>query len=217
MKLYVYDHCPYCVKARMIFGFKQIPFELITLADDDIKTPTSMIGVKMTPILEKDSGSFMPESLDIISYVDQMKTPEIISSWKEDKKLSSWLDGLGGLHYQLAVPRWSKSPLEDFKTESAKKYFQNRMEPKIGLFSDLLKESSDLKKEMEEELLQLEQLLKSENFYFQKKLSVDDFHLFAVLRSLTIVKDLKFPKKVAGYIKNMSEKSKVSLYTSMAL
>ncbi|EPT9973233.1 glutaredoxin, partial [Escherichia coli] len=25
MKLYIYDHCPYCLKARMIFGLKNIP------------------------------------------------------------------------------------------------------------------------------------------------------------------------------------------------
>ncbi|MDN5160564.1 glutaredoxin, partial [Escherichia coli] len=24
MKLYIYDHCPYCLKARMIFGLKNI-------------------------------------------------------------------------------------------------------------------------------------------------------------------------------------------------
>ena len=25
MKLYVYDHCPFCVRARMIFGLKNLP------------------------------------------------------------------------------------------------------------------------------------------------------------------------------------------------
>ena len=24
MKLYVYDHCPFCVRARMIFGLKNL-------------------------------------------------------------------------------------------------------------------------------------------------------------------------------------------------
>ncbi|MDU1427151.1 MAG: glutaredoxin, partial [Klebsiella michiganensis] len=27
MKLYIYDHCPFCLKARMIFGLKNIPVE----------------------------------------------------------------------------------------------------------------------------------------------------------------------------------------------
>lgn len=28
MKLHIYEHCPFCVRARMIFGIKKIPFEL---------------------------------------------------------------------------------------------------------------------------------------------------------------------------------------------
>ena len=39
MTLYIYDHCPYCVKARMIFGFKKQPVRIKTLLNDDEKTP----------------------------------------------------------------------------------------------------------------------------------------------------------------------------------
>ena len=46
MKLYIYDHCPFCVKARMIFGLKNIPVELNVLLNDDEATPTRMIGQK---------------------------------------------------------------------------------------------------------------------------------------------------------------------------
>ncbi len=53
MKLYIYDHCPFCVKARMIFGLKNIPVELNVLQNDDEATPTRMIGQKMVPILQK--------------------------------------------------------------------------------------------------------------------------------------------------------------------
>ena len=35
MKLYIYDHCPFCLKARMIFGLKNLPVELVTLLNDD--------------------------------------------------------------------------------------------------------------------------------------------------------------------------------------
>ena len=35
MKLYVYDHCPFCVRGRMIFGLKNLPVELVVLANDD--------------------------------------------------------------------------------------------------------------------------------------------------------------------------------------
>ena len=40
-KLYIYDHCPFCVKAEMIFGLKNLPFERIILLNDDENAPLS--------------------------------------------------------------------------------------------------------------------------------------------------------------------------------
>ena len=53
MKLYVYDHCPFCVRARMIFGLKNLPVELVVLANDDEATPIGLVGKKVVPILSK--------------------------------------------------------------------------------------------------------------------------------------------------------------------
>lgn len=39
MKLYVYEHCPFCIRARMIFGLKKVPFELGVIMEGDIETP----------------------------------------------------------------------------------------------------------------------------------------------------------------------------------
>ncbi len=63
-------HCPYCLKARMIFGLKNIPVELHVLLNDDAETPTRMVGQKQVPILQKDDSRYMPESMDIVHYVD---------------------------------------------------------------------------------------------------------------------------------------------------
>ncbi len=216
MKLYIYDHCPYCVKARMIFGFKKIPVQLKILTDDDVKTPTSMIGVKMTPILEIETDKFMPESLDIISYIDKKYPPNIVS-WDEDKNLSLWFQKAGYSHYYLAVPRWVQSPIEEFKTESSRSFFQKRMESKLGSFSELLKNTKELKTGMEKLLLELESLFQEDKDFFKDSLSINDFHLFPLLRSLTIVKNFRFPKKVETYMNKIAKDSKVPLHTSIAL
>ena len=71
MKLYVYDHCPFCVRARMILGLKNLPVELVVLANDDEATPIGLVGKKVVPILVKEDGTAMPESLDIVNYVDE--------------------------------------------------------------------------------------------------------------------------------------------------
>lgn len=44
MKLFTYEHCPFCVRARMIFGLKSIPFELAIIMEGDVETPTRMVG-----------------------------------------------------------------------------------------------------------------------------------------------------------------------------
>lgn len=53
MKLYIYDHCPFCVRARMIFGLRDVAVEEVVLANDDEATPIGMIGSKQVPILQK--------------------------------------------------------------------------------------------------------------------------------------------------------------------
>ena len=216
MKLYIYDHCPYCTKARMIFGFKKISIQVAVLTDDDNKTPISKIGVKKVPFLEFEENQFMAESLDIISYIDQRYPPNIIS-WDEDKDLSSWFNEEGSLYYRLAMPRWAQSSLEEFKTQSSRDHFKNRLESKVGPFSELLKNTEELKADMEKLLLKLESLFQSDNYFKKEGLSINDFHLFALLRSLTIVKDFKFPNKIESYVNKISKESQVPLHTNLSL
>lgn len=45
--LYVYDHCPFCVRARIIFGLKKIPVQVVWLDNDDVETPTELVGKKV--------------------------------------------------------------------------------------------------------------------------------------------------------------------------
>ena len=215
MKLYIYDHCPYCVKARMIFGIKNIPFELKSLLNDDEKTPIGMIGKKMLPILEISKGDFMPESMDIVSYIDEgHDRPCIIPT--TDESLSDWLGRYSDLCYKLAMPRWVKAPLEEFKTKSARDYFQKKKEAWMGPFDKALSDTPSLKAKMRDTLKELESLLEGKMF-FGPGLNFDDFHLFAFLRSLSIVKDLPFPKKIKDYSENMAKRSGIPLHHDIAL
>ena len=215
MKLYIYNHCPYCVKAWMIFGLKKEPVKIKTLLNDDEKTPLSMIGQKMVPILEVSPGEFMPESLDIVEYVDNLKDPLV--SWKESDKLLDFLDEWQHLCYELAMPRWVQiKELEEFKTPGARKYFQKKKEAYVGSFFELLKKKDKIS-QMQEALKELDSLLKEGQKTFFNSLSVNDFHLFAFLRSLSVVKGLKFPKKVKKYMDGLSKASKVPLHDRLAL
>ena len=48
--LYVYDHCPFCVRVRLALGLKNVKHNLHFLANDDIATPTKLVGKKIAPI-----------------------------------------------------------------------------------------------------------------------------------------------------------------------
>ncbi len=211
MKLFIYDHCPFCVKARMIFGLKQIPVELITLLNDDEKTPVSMIGKKMVPILETEPGNFMPESMDIIQFIDKQFPPAFLLH-EEVPELMEILKQSQRPFYSLTMPRWINSGMAEFKTASARHYFQNKKELMLGSFSEALENTDNFKKEIIEILWKIEnKMAKEEEWYLGKQASFNDIHLFAFLRGLTIVKDLSFPPILEKYTKNLSEKSQIPL------
>ncbi len=56
MKLHIYEHCPFCVRALMIVGLKKLPVEISVIMEGDAETPTRMVGRKVVPILEKTTG-----------------------------------------------------------------------------------------------------------------------------------------------------------------
>lgn len=217
MKLFIYDHCPYCVKARMIFGLKNIPVKIITLLNDDETTPISMIGKKMVPILEREPGQFMPESMDIVQFIDKQLSPTLILK-EEDLSLLEILNQARAPYYSLVMPRWVQSEMEEFKTPSSRKYFQDKKEQMIGPFSSALEKTEDFKKEILEILLEIEnKITRKSNWYLGDQISFNDFHLFAFLRSLTIVKNLSFPPTLESYTKQCAEKSQIPLNTNISI
>lgn len=219
MKLYHYDHCPYCAKARMIFGLKKIPFQNEILLNDDEETPIRMVGKKSVPILQKDDKSYMMESLDIIKFVDVNYGPQEIVSYKNPRsEIQDWIYSSRNYAYDLAMPRWIKMPLAEFATDSAKSYFQTKKEKNnIGLFSVALEKTPEFIKKAESELKYLENLMLNNAKFYDDDVHIDDFHIFATLRSLTTVKSLSWPTHLLKYLNTMSERSQVNLFFNQAL
>jgi glutaredoxin 2 len=218
MKLFIYDHCPYCVKARIIFGLKNIDFELVTLLNDDEKTPISMIGQKMLPIIEKEGGGFMAESLDIIDYIDGNYGDEKAILSQPNQAISKWLFEASGYLYELCMPRWAKSDLEEFKTKKAIEYFTQKKEGYIGPFKGHLESSERLIELANQHLVKLDFILNnSQNLNIVGKISSIDVDLFATIRSLSIVKGIKYPENVEKYRKKLSKISNIPLHDNLAI
>ncbi len=185
MKLYIYDHCPYCLKARMIFGLKNIPVELHVLLNDDAETPTRMVGQKQVPILQKDDSRYMPESMDIVHYVDKLDGKPLLTG-KRSPAIEEWLRKVNGYANKLLLPRFAKSAFDEFSTPAARKYFVGKKEASAGNFADLLAHSDGLIKNISDDLRALDKLIVKPNAV-NGELSEDDIQLFPLLRNLTLV------------------------------
>ena len=216
MKLYIYDHCPYCLKARMIFGLKNIPVELHVLLNDDAETPTRMVGQKQVPILQKDDSRYMPESMDIVHYVDKLDGKPLLTG-KRSPAIEEWLRKVNGYANKLLLPRFAKSAFDEFSTPAARKYFVDKKEASAGNFADLLAHSDGLIKNISDDLRALDKLIVKPNAV-NGELSEDDIQLFPLLRNLTLVAVINSPntpspnKKLTSRLRNIIISQKISVY-----
>ena len=215
MKLYIYDHCPYCLKARMIFGLKNIPVELHVLLNDDAETPTRMVGQKQVPILQKDDSRHMPESMDIVHYIDKLDGKPLLTG-KRSPAIEEWLRKVNGYANKLLLPRFAKSAFDEFSTPAARKYFVDKKEASAGNFADLLAHSDGLIKNISDDLRALDKLIVKPNAV-NGELSEDDIQLFPLLRNLTLVAGINWPSRVADYRDNMAKQTQINLLSSMAI
>lgn len=215
MKLFIYDHCPFCVKAHMIFGLKKQPVEIVYIDEDDVETPTQMIGKKMVPILQKADGSCLPESMDIVHYIDQLDGKPMISA-DSNPKIDAWIKAYWRPSLDLFIPRFVDADFPELETESARANYRQRETEAFGDLPALIAKTPELAPAMNEGLQQLDALL-SDGEFVNATLSEADFHLFAILRSLSIVKALDYPPKVSAYTQQMAARTNIGLLFNQAV
>jgi glutaredoxin 2 len=214
MKLFVYDHCPFCVKARTIFGLKGIAFDLVILLNDDEATPVSMIGKKMTPILN-DGERCIAESMDIVAHIDGLPGAKMITG-PDNPSVAQWISEASGPLFSLALPRWAASDFKEFSTPAARAYFTRNKERMLGNFEEHMAATPDYVTTLNRHLLALGPLIKSPEAV-NGELSEDDIHLFATLRSLSIVRGIEYPPAVDAYRIRMAQRAGVDLHDAIAI
>lgn len=204
MKLYIYEHCPFCVITKMVFVLKNYPVEVAYLLYDDVQTPMQMVGRKLLPILEYKPNVFLPESMDIIRYIDQ-NIGESRITLPEIDSIEEWVKGVQRFIYRLAYPRWIRAPFPEFASEESQKYFYKTKDPSgRGFMSDLADPA--LLQRAQRAIDSLEDILRDYPLINQdRELSISDFSLFAQLHSLSIIKGLHYGSVVDKWRKNTAE------------
>jgi glutaredoxin 2 len=72
MRLYMFEHCSLCFRVRTIAALKRVHLQDTVVLDDDSDTMVGLTGKRVIPILVKDCGQPMVESMDMVSYVDDV-------------------------------------------------------------------------------------------------------------------------------------------------
>ena len=217
MKLYIYDHCPFCVRARMIFGLRNLSVQLDYFLNDDDASPTALIGTKQVPILQKADGSYMAESLDIVRYIDTLSGSHRIDETIRPE-VQTWFDHFNHWGNLLITPRIPKLKLPEFATQNAIDYFVNKKQDSIGSFEQHLAKTAQHIAQAQTQLAQLSALLPENSIYLNgKDLSMEDIIIFPLLRNLSMVKGLVFPPNLLSYIQNMAKQANVNVYFDQAI
>ncbi|CAI3929191.1 Glutaredoxin 2 (GrxB) (PDB:1G7O) [Commensalibacter communis] len=215
MKLYIYEHCPFCVMTKMIFVLKNYPVETVYLLYDDVQTPMHMVGRKALPVLEYKPNRFMSESIDIIHYIDQNIGEAQITLPIVDE-IAQWVKEVERFIYRLAYPRWIRAPFPEFSSDEAKKYFYKSKDPSgRGFMSDLADPA--LLQKAQKAINKLENILVDYPLIDRiKPISISSLSLFSQLHSLSIIKGLNYGNIVDRWRKNTAENFFISLNDEFA-
>lgn len=223
-RVFVYDHCPFCVRVRHVLGLKNVKYDLIWFMNDDAETPTALVGKKMVPIFQPDGadGKSMPESLDICKYVDSDSRfgPEGMFKEASDRTdISEWMDELADPMRRLTRIRFSRAPLPEFTfADGREAYIRNHpIKQPPSSYDENFERSAEYIDAVQSRLNDLAAMIYSPQYCTEGGLSYDDVVLFPRLRSLTIIKGLKLPQRIRDYIEWHSEKAEIPLYDYCAL
>jgi len=125
-KLYVYDHCPFCVRARLALGLKGVKHDIRFMANDDVELPTSMVGKKIAPIFADGVNEPYAESLDIVRNVDadpKYGPTGMFKPLSDRTDLKAWQKSVQTPLRLLQRPRYVQTYLPEFATASARETF----------------------------------------------------------------------------------------------
>jgi glutaredoxin 2 len=200
MKLYMFEHCSLCFRVRMTAALKRLHLQEKVVLDDDSDTMIGLVGKRVIPILVKDCGDPMLESMDMVSYVDGIG--DRILTGPERSEVATWADKIVAKTAPLTMPRYPLLGLPEFGTVAALDHYNLRKRKAFGDFVELRANTRHHLNELRPDLEELGRLIESPSA-INGELSVDDVRVLPLLRSAAIVKGLRFPPKVRDYFEAM--------------
>jgi glutaredoxin 2 len=200
VKLYMFEHCSLCFRVRMTAALKRRHLQETVVLDDDTETMVSLVGKRVIPILIKDDGTAMLESMDMVRYVDSFGDPVLTSA--ERPEIAAWADRVVSKTAPLTMPRYPLLRLPEFATAAALDHYNLRKRKTFGDFVELRADTRRYVAELLPDLEAIDRLIESP-LAINGTLSLDDVRVLPLLRSLAVVKGLRLPQKVRNYFESM--------------
>jgi glutaredoxin 2 len=200
MKLYMFEHCSLCFRVRMIAALKHMHLQETVVLDDDTDTMVGLVGKRVIPILLKDDGKPMLESMDMVKYIEGLSPPILVGP--QHPEISAWADQIVAKTAPLTMPRYPLLGLPEFATAAALDHYIMRKRKTYGDFAELRSHTRQQIDELMPKLEELDALIESPQAV-NGTLSMDDIRVLPLLRSVAVVKGLPFPRRVRNYFESM--------------
>jgi glutaredoxin 2 len=200
MRLYLFEHCSICFRVRMAAALKGMHLQETVVLEDDTKTMVELVGKRVVPILVKNDGQPMLESMDILAHIDAIGQPILVGPQRAE--LAQWASATADKTAPLTWPRYPLLGLPEFSTIAAHDHFVVRKQKRLGDLVELRARTRELIDALMPNLEKLDGMIESPGAV-NGKLSLDDIRVLPLLRSAAVVKGLRFPQKVRNYFETM--------------
>jgi len=200
MKLYMFEHCSLCFRVRMMAALKRLHLQETVILDDDTDTMVALVGKRVIPILVKDDGRPMLESMDMVKYIESHGEPVLVGP--ERSEIAAWAEDTASKTAPLTWPRYPLLGLPEFATVAALDHYTMRKRKTLGDLVELRANTQRYLGELTPKLEELERLIE-QPLAVNGALSFDDIRVLPLLRSVAVVKGLRFTGKVRDYFEAM--------------
>ena len=200
MRLYMFEHCSLCFRVRTTAALKGVHLQQEVVLDDDSETMIALVGKRQIPILVKDDGKPMLESMEMVKHIDGIGEP--ILTGPERPEIAAWAEQVVPKTGPLTMPRYPLLGLPEFATQAALDHYTMRKRKSFGDFVELRAKTRQYLEELAPSLDALDRLIESPSAV-NGMLSMDDIRVLPLLRSAGVVKGLRFPRKVRDYFETM--------------
>jgi glutaredoxin 2 len=187
----------------MTAALKHLRLEETVVLDDDSDTMVRLVGKRQIPILVKDDGEAMLESMAMVGHLENIG--EVILRGPQRPEIATWADAIAPKLSLLTWPRYPLLGLPEFGTTAALEHYNARKHKAVGDLVALRANTSRHMAALIPDLEELDALIEHPDAV-NGKLSLDDVLVLPLLRSAAVVKELRFPAKVRGYFDAMMDR-----------